>query len=152
MCNICSLTKHLKDLKPLANHRHVSSPSAVLSEATRCSSVKEIVHHYILLLPVLAEIVLAKIRLFLAENCTLQELMRTLEDLDKLRKGFQDESVYHCDIRDYLDAAIRAFSALETHCSDISKLVELVEFEKAVAKIHRSQLQNEAIILFPAEH
>lgn len=87
----------------------------------------------------------------LVENCTLQELMRTLEDLVALTKVFQDGPVHLCDICEYLEAAIRTFPELEMHCLDVSKIVEDVEFEKALEEIRRSKLLKEAINLSPKE-
>lgn len=66
--------------------------------------------------------------------------MRTLEDRDAQRKVCQFESVHHYDIRKYLDAASEVFPALEMLCSNVSRISEDVLFQKAFAKIQRSQL------------
>lgn len=59
--------------------------------------------------------------------------------------------MHFCNIREYLSTAIRTFSALKVHSSDVSKIVKNVEFENVVSKTQRSQLHHEVINFSPAE-
>ena len=51
------------------------------------------------------------------------------------------------EVRDYLDAAIEEFTELASHCSETSNIVCDPEFETAVVKVQRSQMEGDALSL-----
>lgn len=72
--------------------------------------MKRIAHYCGHLPTVLVDIFPADMQLVPAEKCTMQELVKILKDLMKLKEMFQNLYVHLCNISKCLDLPIRAFN------------------------------------------
>jgi hypothetical protein len=140
--------RHLKARAALRKHKTLSP---VLGNATRWSSTKTMIDRYFLLLEPIALIVPADLQLSPSENRLAKQLQVILVDLDVLTFTFQDEGLQMCDVRDYLDAAMKLFPELEEHCTADSRIVVDVHFESAVVKIQRAQQSQDNLSLSSPE-
>lgn len=69
--------------------------------------------------------------------------MKKLDNLDALGKLFQDGSVYICNTRKYLEAAIQAIPNLKVHCLDFSKIIVSIAFKTfSLSHVNMDSVKN----------
>ena len=148
---IQNIMVYLRTLKARAALRLKTTFAPVLCNVTRWSSTQKMVERYLKLLPFIGDIVPSDLQMSPRDNETVQGLNRKLSDVNVLTKELQDESVQLYEVRDYLDAAIQEFPELASHCSETSNIVCDPEFETAVVKVQRSQMEGDALSLSRSE-
>ena len=125
--------------------------SPVIRNETRWSSTFKMIQRYLAILPHIKDIVPSSVQLAPIENEMLGNLCEKLSAIEILTKGLQSEDLQLCHVRECFDAAIRDFGQLEQHCSDSSDIQCDPNFESAIVKIQKLQLENKDLDLTRAE-
>jgi hypothetical protein len=106
---LMTLLQHLKARAARCRHKHLGP---ALCNVTCCSSIKKLIDRYLKILQPISIVAHLDLQLPPGKNQLASNLQKILSDLDLLTVAFQNEDLSLCIVRDYLDAAIKAFPKL----------------------------------------